>query len=401
MINTEEAIAILKNISLLGFEKKPLSDAMGNALAEDILADRDIPPSDRSAMDGYAVRSDDFEKLPCELELVGEIAAGSAFQPQIAKGTCVRIMTGANIPPGADSVVVFEKAQEGERSVFFHLPVKRGENIMRQGEDAKTGETLIAKGTILGPLQIGVCASVGKAGVLVFRKPQVAVLCTGEELRDVHESVETHELRNSNGPALCAALDSFGYDVVESQIIKDSVNDLSREIANAANFSDVILLTGGVSKGKYDFVRSAVEKIGASIVFHGVAMKPGKPLLYAKLERNRHIFGLPGNPLSAMTGFFEFVVPALRVLSGINPNECRPSMFLKLSSKVTTKGGRAHFVQAKLEWGKEGPHVVPLVSHSSADLVCGGRSDGVIAVPPEVREIEPGSLVEFHSWKPL
>lgn len=400
MITANEALGIvLECVRPLKTTRKPLNEALGYCLAENVLADRDISPADRSTMDGYAVRSSDLAKCPCTLRLIGEVAAGSASRPRVRPGTCVRVLTGANIPPGADAVVMVEQTEEGDGLVTFQEKVPAGCNIRKRGEEAKRGAVLRSKKTVLGPVQIGLCAAVGKAELRVYARPGVAVLCTGEELRPVGAPVRAHELRNSNGPALLAALRSHGYTDISLEVVHDDVEALTRKIERAAAKRNVVLVTGGVSVGKYDFVPEAVAQIGARIRFHGVAMKPGKPLLYATLSGNRHIFGLPGNPLSSMTGFHEFVLPALRRMSGLPVKECRPSMRLPLTRALRSRKGRVECVLAQLLWRKKGPLVRPLKSHGSADLVAGAQADGVVVVPASVQELPAGSLVEFRPWR--
>lgn len=404
MISIREAFSILQNLQPLGVECRPIGETLGYALAEAVVADRDIPPTHRSAMDGYAMKVPDLQTAPFYLRLAGEVPAGTAEKAAVEPGTCVRIMTGAGIPPGADTVAILEVAREEGKKILFSTLPKPGANIIRRAEDASAGEILLKPRTLLGPLQVGVCASVGKTEVTVYRRPGVALLCTGEELRDPGDPVEAHQIRNSNGPAIGAALASLGYTVRTNAIVRDTLESLISALHTALKRAEVVLLTGGVSRGKYDLVRESVEKIGGAIQFHGVAMKPGKPLLYATLGNNadlRHIFGLPGNPLGALTGFYEFVLPALRRLSGVDPEECRPSMFIPLGEKISTKGGRTHFILGKLEWGKTGPKVIPQPSKSSADLVAGGRSDGVIVLSPDDPCVEAGATVEFRTWKPL
>ena len=212
MITPEEAWRIvLKHVRPLRSVAMPLREAAGLCLAEDVRADRDQPPADRSAMDGYAVRSADLRRAPCSLRLVGEVAAGSAARPRVAPGTCVRILTGANVPPGADAVVMVEQTRERRGGVDVFSRAEAGANILRRREEARKGEVLLRKGTILGPAQVGVCAAVGKARIKVFPRPRVAVVCTGAELRETGAKVRPHEMRNSNGPALCAALALSGH----------------------------------------------------------------------------------------------------------------------------------------------------------------------------------------------
>jgi len=400
LITPNKALGIvLEYARPLKTTRKPLDDALGYCLAEDVLADRDMPPADCSTMDGYAVRSFDLAKCPCTLSLVGEVAAGSAARPRVRPGTCVRVLTGANVPPGADAVVMVEQTEEADGFVTFQTKVPAGCNVRRQGQDAKRGTVLRRTGTVLGPVQIGLCAAVGKAELKVYARPDVTVLCTGEELRPVGARVRAHELRNSNGPALLAALRSHGYPSIGLEVVPDDVGALARKVKQATATHNVVVLTGGVSVGKYDFVPEAVAQIGATVRFHRVAMKPGKPLLYATLPGNRHVFGLPGNPLSTMTGFYGFVLPALRRMSGMPVKECRPTMRLPLSRALRSAGERVKFVLAQLIQRKKGTSVRPLKSHGSADLVAGTQADGFIVIPAGSQELPAGSLVEFRPWR--
>ncbi len=402
LITPKQALDIVLECARpLNTSRKPLDEALGYCLAEDVLADHDMPPANRSVMDGYAVRSRDLSMCPSSLALIGEVTAGSSSRPRVRPGTCVHVLTGANVPPGADTVVMVEETEEADGLVTFQKKAPAGSNIRIRGEEAKRGAVLLSKGTLLGPVQIGLCAAVGKAELKVYGRPDVAVLCTGEELRPVRARVRAHELRNSNGPALLAALRNCGYTNVSLEVVPDDMGDLTREIEQAAAKHHVLLLTGGVSVGKYDFVPEAVAQIGATVRFHGVAMKPGKPLLYATLSGNRHIFGLPGNPLSAMTGFHEFVLPALCRMSGVPEKQCQPSMHLPLTRALRSTRGRVEFVLAQLLWRKKGPLARPLKSHGSADIVAGGRADGVVVMPASVQELPAGSLVEFRPWRAL
>lgn len=402
MIDPDRAFELVSNhVHPLDAKQIPLENALGYCLAEDIRADRDMPPADRAAMDGYAVRAQDLTAPACTLRIIGEVFAGSPSRPHIKPGTCVRIFTGANIPPGTDTVVMVEQAEERDGTVSFHTHAKRGANIFRQGEDAGAGEVLLSRGTILNAPQIGVCAAVGQAKVLVHRKPRIQVLCTGKELRSVRQSVLPHQMRNSNGPAICASLQTWGCSAVQFSVVSDDLNKLVSKLNLTIKSCDILILTGGVSVGKYDFVREAVERIGAEIRFHGVRMKPGKPCLYATYPENRHLFGLPGNPLSAMTGFHEFVLPALRKSAGLPAEQCRPVFYARLSQSVDAKGDRVRFILGQLQWKKSGLVVEPIVSQSSADLVAGGQADGVAIVPPRTRKVPSGTIVQFRAWRPL
>ena len=402
MITPEEAwTKILRRVRPLRPVATPLRQAAGLCLAEDVRSDRDQPPADRSAMDGYAVRSADLRRAPCSLRLIGEVAAGSAARPRVAPGTCVRILTGANVPPSADTVVMVEQTREDRGDVAFFSRAEAGANILRRSEDARKGEVLLRKGTVLRAAQVGVCAAVGKARIKVHPRPRVSVVCTGAELRETGAKVRPHEMRDSNGPALCAALDLSGYVGAVHRRAPDDPKRLTALLRSLTARFDVVILTGGVSVGRYDFVEESAKNAGATIRFHGVAMKPGKPILYATLPGNRHLFGLPGNPLSAMTGFYEFVLPALLRMSGLPPDRCRPALRLPLRAPLASKGDRARFALARLAWDEDGPHLEPVDSRSSADLASGGRADGVIAVSVRVTAMDAGDVVTFRPWRAL
>ena len=402
LISPSKALGIiLEHVRPLKAVGLPLSQAMGHCLAEEIRSDRDQPASDRSAMDGFAVRSSDLCHCRRELRVVGEVAAGSPARPRVRAGTCVRVLTGANVPPGADAVVKVEQTQESEAGIVFRQGVRVGANIRKQGEEAKKGGVLLKKGRVLGAAQIGVCATVGKARPKVYPRPRVTVLCTGEELRSASDSVGGHELRDSNGPSLCTAMSLWGYGGVSHRRVPDDPTVLAVRIKRAASEHDVVILSGGVSVGKYDFVPEAIKLAGGRIRFHGVAMRPGKPELYATLGGNKHIFGLPGNPLSVMTGFYEFALPALRRLSGVEPRLCQASLHLPLAGEVAGLAKLVRYILAKVVSNKKGLSLKPLKSHGSGDLISGGKADGVIVLPRRAGKISAGSVVAFRPWRPL
>ena len=402
LITPNKALGIiLSQVRPSKVARLPLTESSGHCLGEDLRSDRDQPAADRSAMDGFAVRSGDLGKCPCELRLVGEVAAGSPARPRVRPGTCIRVLTGANIPPGANAVVKVEQTRETATAVIFTQPIKAGTNIRKRGEEAKKGTILLKKGTLLGAAQIGLCATVGKAHPKVYPRPRVTVLCTGEELRTVSDRVGRHELRDSNGPSLCSALGLWGYSGVSHRIVPDDPKALAAKLKRAVNQHDVVILSGGVSVGKYDFVPEAIKLVGGRIRFHGVAMRPGKPQLYATVGRNKHIFGLPGNPLSVMTGFYEFALPALRRMAGLDPKLCQPSIPLPLAADANPLPHLVRFVLARLLARKKGLSLMPIKSHGSGDLVSGGIADGVIVLPRKAGKISAGTIVAFRPWRPL
>ena len=401
MISPPEAFCkVIENVGRLPVVSLPLKECLGRVLAGEIRADRDMPPADRSAMDGYAVRAADLALCPVTLRLIGEVAAGSPRRPRIRPGTCVRILTGANVPPGADTVVMIEQTSAEDEAVTFRAAPKPGENILRRAENARKGEVLLPEGTVLSASAIGVAASSGHARLKVHGMPRVAVLCTGAELRDAGDRVGAHQERNSNGPALCAALASWGYRGCRYATLADNLGVQTRRIKMAAARHDVVLVVGGVSVGRYDYVPRAVEAAGGKTLFHGVAMKPGKPILMARFAGGAVLFGLPGNPLSAMVGFHEFVLPALSRMSGVAAEACRPAIYAPLATNLSHKGGTVRHMLARIRWRQSGAVVEPVESRSSADLVAGGKADGTIVLPPQPTTLPAGTLVEFRPWKP-
>ncbi len=402
MITPEEAWAILGDqVRPLGVISVPLSDTLGHSLAEDICADRDLPPADRSARDGYAVRHEDLIGYPCTLKVMGELAAGSSSRPRLTAGTCVRIFTGANVPPSTDTVVMVEHTEERDGLVTINVEQEKGSHILRRGEDARRGTVLLPQGVRLGAAEVGVCAAVGKPLVKVFRRPSIVVICTGSELRGAGDRVKAHEIRDSNGPALCAALADWGFPGVSFSLVADRKGDLAKALRRALKLHDVVLFTGGVSAGAYDFVPDAVSAVGATIRFRGLRMRPGKPTLYASADGNRHIFGLPGNPLSVFTALHEFALPALRRLAGFDARRCRMSFDLPLAEEVQSTGGWTFFKLAKLRAEPGGVSVAAVPSASSADLASAARADGVVIVPPDRTRIVAGEIVSFRPWRPL
>ncbi len=392
---------VLEQVSPLKPISMELTQALGYCLAEDVRADRDLPPADRSSMDGYAVRASDLGRGPCSLRVIGEVAAGSPDAPHVRPGACVRIFTGANLPPGADAVVMVEQTEEHDEMVDVRSSPARGENLLRRGEDARRGAVLLARGARIDAAQLGVCAAVGKAEVKVHRHPSVTVLCTGSELRPSEDRVGAHEIRNSSGPALCAALARWGFAGTEFRQVADRRTSLLGALRRALDRHDVVLMTGGVSVGNYDLVQDAVEAAGATVRFHWVAMKPGRPTLYATGRGNRHIFGLPGNPVSTHNALNEFALPALRRLAGEPAGFCRPSWRLPLAQPAESMDGLVRCRPACLVNRRDGLAVAPVPSVSSADLVSAGRAEGAILLTPGRRTWKPGTLVEFRPWRPL
>ena len=406
MHTPDEAWQILcRELAPLPADSLPLSTALGHYLAAPLRADRDIPAADRAAMDGFAVRALDLEALPAQLRVIGEAAAGRPCPLTLAAGTAIRIFTGANIPAGADTVVPVEQTALGRfdgaaaDAVTIAQPLPRGANIFRQGENARSGQQLLPAGSGLGPCQAGVAAACGHARISVHRLPRVALLQTGTELLPVSAAVaEPHHVRDSNGPTLEAALIDAGIPVVQRTTVADERPATAAAIARALQQAEVVLLTGGVSVGQYDHVAGALADLGARLHYHGVAIKPGKPQLFATLAGGGAVFGLPGNPLSAIIGLYELVLPALRLLAGCPADACRPLLQLPLTEALTPDRKRQRIIAARLAPGAvTGAAPLPVVG--SADLVTAALAEGAILIPPGTAPVAIGTPVAFRLWR--
>jgi len=401
-ISPQKAWGIIRScVKPLGSIRIPLNDAFGYCLAQDVRADRDMPPADRSAMDGYALRAADLTGYPCNLRLIGEVAAGSSQRPKVAPGCCTSILTGANTPPGSDTVVKIELTSLDGEIVTIHEPTKAFMNVRKRGEEAVKGDVLLSAGTILSPAAVGVCATVGLASPKVRRQPKIALLCTGEELRDVSQTVGAHQTRNSNGPVMQAILAREGFASVTHEIVPDDPQLTIDALRRATDNADMTILSGGVSVGKYDYVPDSVAAIGAKLRFHQIQMKPGKPVLYATRGRNAHIIGLPGNPVSVLTSMHVFVLPALRLLAGVNPENARSTLRVPLAGKVKSRSGRTLMALGRIVNKRSGPVVEPVGSMGSADVYAAASADGVITVPASKTELPAGTIVDFLPWRSI
>lgn len=399
LITLDDAVQIvMSKVKLLPHEAIGLDDALGRVLARPVKADRDLPPADLSAMDGYAIRAEDLAPEQTRLKVIGESAAGRKPAFRVRRGEAARIYTGALLPSGADTVVMVEQCVEENGVVVIAGPVKPYSMLFRRAENASRKDVLIPAGEALRSPSIGTCAAVGASPVRVYRHPATAILCTGEELRAVEDAVKPHETRNSNGPMLQAALREWGFSC-KRRVVADRLSDITRTLRRLAGENDVLIVTGGVSKGRYDFVREAVERIGGRIQFHGVSMKPGKPQLFATLKGGRLIFALPGNPLSAMTGLHELVLPAMRRMVGYEPERCRPVLQAILQRPLANHGDRLRMVLARVKFDGARLAAEPVGVQSSGDVVACAKANGAIILPCET-ELDAGALAEFHPWTP-
>jgi len=318
-LTVDEAQAlVLRNVGELATESVPLGEARTRVIRESILASRDIPELDNSAMDGYAVRLVDVEHAtaasPSTLPVAFDIPAGVPVREELPPGAAARIMTGAPVPRGTEAVVPVESTDGGIDLVTFFRSARPGENIRRRGEDMLAGSEVIGAGTVIGSGEIVVLATLQKSRVMVSRKPIVAILPTGDELIEIDAPFESGKIINSNAWSIAALVEEYGGTPRVHSIVGDSLESTVRAVERL-NDADMIISTGGVSVGAFDFVKKAMDALGAQRIFWRVKMKPGKPVLFAKLD-DRPFFGLPGNPVSSMVSFHLFVAPALRRMLG-------------------------------------------------------------------------------------
>lgn len=373
-------------------EALPLVEATGRVLAEPIQADRDFPPFPRATRDGFAVRASDVAKVPARLKVVAEIKAGASTERGIGSGECAEIMTGAQAPPGADAVVMVEYTERAGDSVEVKRGVVRGENIVAPGSEARAGEELVARGTRIAYPQAAVAAAVGKSWVNVYRRPRVAVLSSGDEVVEIGRAPVATQIRNSNAYSLSAQLLTAGADPLRLPIAPDEPRRL-RQLIEEGLRSDLLLLTGGVSMGKYDLVEPVLEELRAEFFFTGAQIQPGRPVVFGKAH-DRYFFGLPGNPVSTMVTFDLFVRPMLDALAG---TPVAPLVFVQARLKVDlrTKTGLTRFLPAQLEGEFERAEVDPVRWQGSGDIAANARANCYLVVPADRDRLAGGESVSI------
>jgi molybdopterin molybdotransferase len=389
--HTVEAHA--KGIHAGDTERATLLYAMGRVLAEALRADRDFPPFPRAARDGYAVRASDLAHLPAVLEVIGEIKAGAPaadIPSDIGAGQAASIMTGAPAPPGADAVVMVEFTSRKGSKVEIAKGIAAGDNIVPMGSEARQGDVLAAPGALLDEAVIAIAASIGKPELLVYRKPRVAVLSTGDEVVPVEAQPGPTQIRNSNSHSLATQIHAAGGIPVLLPIAPDEPKRLHDLIEQGAQ-SDLLLLAGGVSMGKYDLVEEVLEEFRAEFFFTGAKIQPGRPVVFGRL-RDKYFFGLPGNPVSTMVTFDLFVRPIMDALCG---RTVRKIAFLRarLKSDVKTKTGLKRFLPAVLSGEFEQAEVELSRWHGSGDIASTTQSNCYLVISPDRERIPAGEWV--------
>jgi molybdopterin molybdotransferase len=402
MITVEEARRrVLEAVSPLEPTDVLVGEALGLVLAEDVTATQPLPRFTNSAMDGYALLGADAASAspddPVELAVVGEVRAGGDGGAEVSSGTAVRIMTGAPLPPGADAVVPVEETEESKGRVLVKAATPAGRSVRYAGEDTQEGEVLVRAGSDLGPGELAVAASMGFSPLRVRRGPKVAVLVTGDELVAPEERTpRPGQIRDSNTVALRALVRQAGGEDMAWSPIADRRSDVIEALGRAAELADLVVSSGGVAVGAYDFVKEAVEELG-SIDLWRVAMQPGKPLVLGAVGQTPFL-GLPGNPVSAHVCFEQFVRPAIRKMRGCR-HLLRPTISARLTETLTKRPGRLHFVRVRLEPRADGWRATPTGpqgSHIQTSLV---ECDGVARFDRDLAVLEAGQEVDVELWR--
>src|SRR5467141_2708957 len=364
-------------------------EALGLVLAQEVQTDREYPPFDRSTRDGYAVRSK--EAAPgAQLKCAGEIKAGDMVREALAAGTCLQIMTGAAVPAGADAVVMIEHTSREGDVVRFDRAAQPGQNIVPRGSEAAAGQTVLTPGMRLGYAELALAAQVGAAQLQCAQRPRVAILSTGDEVVLIDEMPGPFQIRNSNSVSLAAQVRIAGGEPVVLGNAADRIEDLGEKVERGLK-EDVLVLSGGVSMGKYDLVESALKAMGAEFFFDAVAIRPGKPAVFGMCQ-GKPVFGLPGNPVSTMVTFELFVAPAIDLLSGA---EARPLPLVeaRLVEALKERPGLAHFLPARVGWGGGVPQVKALRWQGSGDIAALSKANCFLVVPADREKIEIGESV--------
>ena len=411
MIPVEQALEmILEHIHVLEPEEKPLLDCLGQVLDTDIRAEDDIPAADNSAMDGFAVRAADTrEAKPSAgvvLRVIDQVAAGYLSSRSVEPGTAIRIMTGATVPSGSDAVVPFEDTDEAVRSargeelshIGVFVPSRKGANIRRRGEDIERGEVAVGRGTILRPAEIGVIASIGRSRVPVIRRPVVAILSTGDELVDVDAPLSPGKIRDSNSYTSAALVTRYGGMPRILGIGRDSVASLNDLLDHALD-ADLLITSGGVSLGDYDMVKNVLAQRG-EIRLWTIRMKPGKPSAFGVVNRGQDrpglpLLGLPGNPVSSMITFEQFVRPAIRKMLGMK-TLTKPSVRAIIDDDIVNSDGRRVYARVVVRKVGDGYRAKLTGPQGSGILSSMARANGLAIVPESVSMVRSGETVEVQ-----
>lgn len=396
MISVAEAIEIvLTQIHQLPTEEVDLGEARNRILGEDVVADSDLPPFDRSQMDGYALRATDVSNAPARLRIVGESAAGRGWHYKLNEGEAVRIMTGAPVPDGADSVQQVELTREFDDRTTVEIlqPVVTGRSIVTRGSEIKAGQIVLRAGDVIDAAAMAVLASFGYARVKVGQRPRVSIVATGSELVAVGAKPGQDQIRDSNNYSISAYAAADGAVIEQLPLAGDDTALLKRQFAEAAGRSDIVISSGGVSVGAYDFTKAALKELGAEFFFERVALRPGKPIVFARLPKGTIVFGLPGNPVSVSVTYNLFARTAILAMQGARDTRLQKETAV-LETAVKGTPDRECYLPAQLGTSDDGQlKAMPLKWGGSSDFVAFARAKALIIVPKGCVRIEAGAAV--------
>lgn len=372
-------------------EEVGITEAFGRVLAEDVTADMNIPPFDRAAMDGYAVRAEDTfgagQFKPKKLKFVGKIHAGEISKKQVKSGCCIQVATGSPVPEGADAVVIVENTESVRDTVKVFKPVYPGSSVSTKGSDIETGETALRNGEFLNSARIGVLAAIGLKSIKVYEKPKIGILSTGNEIVKIGKKLKAGEIYDINSYTISSVVAENGGIPMNLGILKDKKDEITEGIKKAMK-SDIIVLSGGSSAGEMDILFDVVESLGR-VLFHGIAVKPGKPTICG-IFNGRLVIGMPGYPTSCLINSYIFMAPLVRKMARL-PKKDQNIVRKRISSRIVSTPGRHHYLTVRIENGNAVP-----VFKESGSITSMSRADGYIEIPPEVDLLEKGELVEIR-----
>lgn len=398
-LQVDEALARITSAiqPVSGIEQVNLRHSLSRVVADDILAPINVPSATNSAMDGYALKCENLKaQSERNFKIIGQAMAGKPFEGRISDGECVRIMTGAVMPDGTDTVVMQEDALLTEEFVSFNFSPRLGQHVRQKGEDLRAGDVAVPQGSVISPTELGVLASLGMSEIKVYRQPRVAFFSTGDELRNVGQELKVGDVYDSNRYTLYGMLSRLGVDFLDLGVIRDNREQLRQALTDAAANSDVVVTSAGVSVGEADFIKEVLEQIG-KVGFWKIAMKPGRPLAFGKIN-NALFFGLPGNPVAVMVTFYHFVAPALRYLGGQTKFR---NLQLKVPSavEIRKRQGRTEFQRGIVDYDEHGsPSVRPTGSQGSGILNSMSKANCFIVLPDGCGDVEVGDLVDIEPF---
>ncbi|MDQ6950260.1 MAG: molybdopterin molybdotransferase MoeA [Mariprofundales bacterium] len=394
-LSVEQAQAsVLQHVQPCGKESIALHDSLGRALAEDVYANRNHPPYDLSAMDGYAIRFEDLapaDGQSISLQVVDDIRAGTMPQRRVLQGKCARIMTGAPIPAGADTVIRVEDTEADGEQISITVPPARGANIRPLGENLRNGEVVLTAGTTITPGVLAILSMVKKRELAVFARPTVAILSTGDELEGINDPIDENKIPDANSHALYAQCKALGIEATLLGIAHDNPIELRAKLAAGVKY-DLLLASGGVSVGHHDFVRPTLDALGITMHFWRVAMRPGHPLAFGTTEHGNAVFGLPGNPVASMVCFEQFVAPALRSMMG-HPARFHRTIIARLTHDLKDRVGRTHFVRVMLKRDATGYLATSTGAQGSGIVMSMAIAQGLMRIPEASDGLSSGDPV--------